>query len=152
MNLFVLWLFLGVVVFIILIRIFTPTYTLTIDQFKSLFKGMNDDLLVDATVVGPNHAIFRYKIYPIEVIECYNKKDNLVLIKNSPALEIQFTDNNNKRTGFYFDLLRVNGNIISGGDSRYFSNRIKTIDLSTVNKIELRKLKKGLKYTKTPFT
>jgi hypothetical protein len=152
MNFFVLWLILGVAVFVIFVRLLTPTYTLTIEQFKGLFKGMNDNLLVDATAVGPNHAMFTYKIYPIDVIECYNKKDNLVVIKNSPALEIQFTDNNNKRTGFYFDLLRVNGNIITGGDSRYLSNRIKTIELNTVIKIELRKMKKGFKYTKNPFT
>lgn len=89
-------------------------------------------------------------MYPIDAINCYDKKGTFASVKNSPALEIQFIDYNKNKTGFYFDLLRVNGNIVIGVQSRFLNAATKTIDLNTIEKIEFKTQKRGFKYVNKP--
>lgn len=146
MNYPVLLLLLVVAIGIVLVKIFATKYTISASGFKSLLSGMNDARLTEVTTRGPNRVILKYKIYPIDMISCYDKKGNAVLLKNSPALEIAFTDHDNKKTIFYFDTLRINGNIVTGSQSRFINNTHKSVDINTVSKIELQSIKKGFKY------
>ena len=126
-------------------------YSIPVADFKSLLSGMNDSKLIDVTARGPHHASFKYQIYPIDIIPCFDKKGNSISLKNSPALEIQFTAMDNKKKSFYFDTIRMNGTIVKGSQSRFVTSIQGTIDLNTVTKIELRKIKKGFKYVGNPF-
>ncbi len=48
-------------------------------------------------------------------------------ITNSPSVEIRFTDTSNKKTIFYFDLIRFKGENVTGRQSRFMSAFKKTI-------------------------
>lgn len=112
---------------------------------------MNDERLIDVAIFGHNHVSFEIKIYPIDKIQCFDKKGNYVVLKNNPGIEIQFLDLKNKKTSMYFDTIRVHDNFITGYQSRYFSSFKKTVDLNEVKEIELRNIKKGFKYINDPF-
>jgi hypothetical protein len=151
MNSSVLILVLIVAAIIFIVIKFARIYTISVSDFKSLFIGMNDDKLRDVTVEGPNHTTFKYQIYPVESIECYDKKDNHKILKNGPGLEVRFTNLNSKKTLFYFDSIRIQGSILTGSNSRYLDSRRKTIDLNNISKIEVRNIKKGFRYASNPF-
>jgi len=89
--------------------------------------------------------IIKYETYPIDFIKCIDKNGTTIALKNSPALEIRFTDNNNKRTLFYFDRIFLKGDSVRGSQSRFFSV-IKTIPLNDVKLIEIQNGGKKLKY------
>ncbi len=144
--------FLGVIaIAIVLAIIFAKKYTMPVAEFKSLFSGMHDGTLIDVVTVGPRGILLKYKMYPIGSIRCYDKKGNLVILKNKPGLEIQFTSQQSGKTSIYFDTIRINGDIVTGCPSRYIGGIQKTIDLRTVNSIELRNIKKAFKYKSKPF-
>ncbi len=151
MNSSVLILVLIAAAIIFIVIKFARIYTISVSDFKSLFIGMNDDKLRDVTVEGPNHTIFKYQIYPVESIECYDKKDNHKILKNGPGVEVRFTDLSSKKTLFYFDSIRIQGSILTGSNSRYLDSYRKTIDLNKISKIEVRNIKKGFRYASNPF-
>jgi len=72
----------------------------------------------------------------------------VITIPNSPSIEIRFTDTSNKKTIFYFDLIRFDGENITGKQSRFMSAFKKTIPISSVKKIEVQNGKKNFRYVK----
>jgi hypothetical protein len=129
-----------------LIKHYAKTYTISVSEFKSLFNGMNDSRMIEVTTTGPHYATFTYMSYPIDVIECYDNKQNRTALKNSPALEVQFTNKRGKTASVYFDTIRINGTVITGSPSRFATKFETIIDLNDVESIELRKVKRGNKY------
>ena len=97
---------------------------------------------------GPVGDRATYKTYPIDSIHAVDKSGNPISILNSPSIEIRFTDSSNKKTIFYFDLIRFDGVTIAGRQSRFISAFKKTIPMSSVRKIEVQNGKKNYKYVK----
>jgi hypothetical protein len=121
------------------------TYYIPVDSFKQQFAVWDTSKFKQVKTQGPMGDVIKYKIYPIDVIKCVDKDGNQVGLTNSPALEIRFTDINNKRTTFYFDRIFVKGDSIQGSQSRFIF-LIKTIPLNTVKLIEIQDSGKKLKY------
>ena len=113
------------------------TYYIPLDSFKQQFAGMDSSKLREVTTRGPAGDKVRYKAYPIDYIKCVDSKGNTMEIKNSPSIEIRFTDTNNRKTIFYFDLIRVNETTISGIQSRFITGFHKSIPIDAVRKIEV---------------
>ena len=122
------------------------TYYIPVDSFKQQFKGLDSSKLKEVTTRGPVGDKVKYLAYPIAFIKCVDKNGNAFELKNSPSIEIRFTYNSNRRTIFYFDLLRVTDSTITGGLSRIIGTYRKTIPLSTVTKIEVQDGRKNYKY------
>ena len=94
---------------------------------------------------GPMGDVVSYETYPIDYIKCVDKNNNPFLLKNSPSIEIRFTNKNNKRTYFYFDQIYVQDSIVYGDGSR-FINYQKQIPLKEIQKIEVQDGRKKFKY------
>lgn len=107
---------------------------------------MNDNRMIKVTTRDPYNVTSTYLSYPIDMIECYDNKQNRVAIKNSPALEVQFTNKRGKAASVYFDTIRINGTVITGSPSRFAIKLETIIDLNDIEEIELRKVKRGFKY------
>ena len=122
------------------------TYYIPIDSFKQQFAGMDSSKLKNVTTRGPMGDQVTYQTYPIDFIKCIDKNGNPVDLKNSPSIEIRFTDINNKKTIFYFDLLSVNETSVSGVRSRFITSIRTTIPLKTVKAIEVQDGKKKFSY------
>lgn len=122
------------------------TYYIPVDSFKQQFAGMDNSSLREVTTRGPAGDTVTYLTYPIDVIHCVDDKGNPVELVNSPSIEIRFTDTSNKRTIFYFDLMRINGNAINGGQSRFIPSIRKTISLGAIKKIEVQDGRKKFRY------
>ena len=88
----------------------------------------------------------KYKTFPVEYIKCVDKKGNTFELKNSPSIEIRFTDISNRKTIFYFDLLSVDSTAVTGIQSRMITSIKKTIPLKNIKKIEIQDGKKKYKY------
>ncbi len=74
-----------------------------------------------------------------------DKKNNPVELKNSPSIEIRFTDKNDKRTVFYFDQIYIQDSTVIGDGSR-FINYQKKIPLNEIKQIEVQDGRKNFKY------
>ena len=122
------------------------TYFIPVESFKKQFAGMDSSKMKEVTILGPAGDKVTYKTNPIEVIECLDKNGNVVHLKNSPSIEIRFTDNSNKKTIFYFDLITVNDSNVYGIQSRFFPSIKKGILLNTIKTIEIQDGKKKLSY------
>lgn len=122
------------------------TYYIPVDSFKQQFSSFDTSNLREVDTRGPIGDVVKYKAYPIEIIKCVDKKGNSVELKNSPSIEIRFTNNDNKRTVFYFDLLRVNETSITGVQSRHMTWIRKTIPINTIKKIEVQDGRKRFRY------
>jgi hypothetical protein len=146
MNLQVLLFLVVVMAVLFLVKQYAKTYTMSVVEFRRLFNGMNGSRMIEVTTKGPYNETFTYLSYPIDVIECYDNKQNRVAIKNSPALEVQFTTKRGKRVSVYFDTIRINGTVITGSPSRFASKLETIVDLNEIEEIELRKVKKGFQY------
>ena len=118
------------------------------DSFRQQFAGMDSSNMREVTTQGPMGERVKYKTYPIDFIHAVDKTGNSVTIPNSPAIEIRFTDTTNKKTIFYFDLIRFDGENISGRQSRFMSAFKKTIPINTVKKIEVQNGNKNFRYVK----
>ena len=131
-----------------LIFLFTSckTYYIPVDSFKQQFAGMDASSMREVTSRGPMGDKVKYKAYPIDKIQAVDKNGNPVTISNSPSIEIRFTDTVNKRTIFYFDLLRIDGDNVTGTPSRFMTNFKKTISLSSIKKIEVQNGRKNFRY------
>jgi hypothetical protein len=124
------------------------TYYIPVESFKQQFAGMEESSMREVTTRGPMGDRVKYKTYPIDYIHAVDKNGNPVTIPNSPSIEIRFTDSANKRTLFYFDLMRIEGDNITGTQSRFMTNFKKTISISSIKKIEIQIGKKSFSYVK----
>ena len=122
------------------------TYYIPVDSFKQQFAGMDTSKLKEVTTRGPMGDKVKYKTFPIDFIKCVDKNGNPVELKNSPSLEIRFTDTNNKKTIFYFDLISVDETYVRGVQSRFITSIKKTIPLNTIKTIEIQDGKKKFSY------
>lgn len=132
----------GLVIFITSCK----TYYIPVDSFKQQFAGMDTSKFREVTTRGPMGDKIKYKTFPIDFIKCVDKKGNPVELQNSPSLEIRFTDTNNKKTIFYFDLISVGKTYVSGVQSRFITSIKKTIPLNTIKTIEIQNGKKKFSY------
>jgi hypothetical protein len=80
--------------------------------------------------------IAEYMANPIDYINCVDKNNNPYKLKNSPSIEIRFTEKNNKRTVFYFDKIYLQDTLIIGDRSR-FIGLSKGISINNVKLIEI---------------
>jgi hypothetical protein len=94
---------------------------------------------------GPMGDVVKYETFSMNYIKCIDKNGNPVTLKKIPSLEIRFTDSSGKRTVFYFDRIIVNGNDVTGSQSRFLSMQ-KTIHLNTIRTIEIQDGKKRFTY------
>ena len=122
------------------------TYYIPVESFKQQFSGWKTASLREVTTRGPVGDISKYNTYPIDSVKCVDKSGNPVVLTNSPALEIRFTDTDNKKTIFYFDRILVNDTTVSGVQSRILSSITKTIHLNTIKLIEIQNSGKRYKY------
>ena len=122
------------------------TYYIPLDSFKQQFAGMDTSKLKEVTTRGPMGDKVKYKTFPIDFIKCVDKNGNPVELQNSPSLEIRFTDTNNKKTIFYFDLISVDETYVRGVQSRFITSIKKTIPLNTIKTIEIQDGKKKFSY------
>ena len=122
------------------------TYYIPLDSFKQQFAGMDTSQLKEVTTRGPMGDKVKYKTFPIDFIKCVDKNGNPVELQNSPSLEIRFTDTNNKKTIFYFDLISVDETYVRGVQSRFITSIKKTIPLNTIKIIEIQDGKKKFSY------
>lgn len=121
------------------------TYYIPIDSFKQQFKDIDLTELKMVNTRGPMGDVVSYKTYPIEYIKCVDKKNNPFELRNSPAIEIRFTEKNNKRTTLYFDQIFIQDSLIIGDGSR-FINYQKVIPLNNIKVIEVQDGHKNFKY------
>lgn len=136
----------AVIIGIIVFLSSCKTYSIPIDSFKQQFSSFDTSDLKEVATRGPAGDVVKYKTYPIDIIRCVDKNGNPAELENSPSVEIRFTDSNNKKTLFYFDLLRVDNTSISGVQSRHMTWIRKTIPISDVKKIEVQDGKKNFRY------
>ena len=122
------------------------TYYIPLDSFKQQFAGMDTSKLKEVTTRGPMGDKVKYKTFPMDFIKCVDKNGNPVELQNSPSLEIRFTDTNNKKTIFYFDLISVDETYVRGVQSRFITSIKKTIPLNTIKIIEIQDGKKKFNY------
>ena len=130
------------------------TYTIPVDSFQQQFAaaGYSKSRLV--TVEGPRgyqstigfDDTVSYRTYPMDSIKCLDKDGKQYGIKVSPSIEIRFTYEDNRRVVFYFDLMTVNDYIIEGIRSRFIPSIRKTIQVSTIKKIEVQDGMKKFRY------
>jgi len=122
------------------------TYYIPVDSFKQQFAGLSPSR--EVTTRGPAGDKVTYMTYPIDTIKCIDNKGEPYNLPNSPSLEIRFTYDNNKRTIFYFDLIKINDSLLTGGQSRFISSIKKTISLNSIKKIEIQDGRKNFRYVK----
>ena len=135
-----------VLIVLIIFGLFScKTYYIPIDSFKEQVKDIDSVELRTVYTKGPMGDVVEYKTYPIDYIKCEDKNNHLIKLKNSPSIEIKFTDINNKKTIFYFDQIYIQDSIIIGGLSR-FLNIKNSIPLNEIKKIEIQDGHKNFKY------
>jgi len=121
------------------------TYYIPLDSFKEQIKDIDSVVLRTVYTRGPMGDVVEYKTYPIDNIKCVDKDNNPAELKNSPSIEIRFTEKNNKRTIFYFDQIYVQDSMIIGDGSRFMQYQ-KSIPIDSLKLIELQDGKKNFKY------
>lgn len=121
------------------------TYYIPLNSFKEQIKDIDSVELRTVCTRGPMGDIVEYKTYPINYIKCVDKDNNPIELKNSPSIEIRFTEKNNKRTTFYFDQVYVQDSMIIGDGSRFIRYQ-KTIPIDSLKLIEVQDGKKNFKY------
>ncbi len=121
------------------------TYYIPLDSFKEQIKDIDSVELRTVYTRGPMGDVVEYKTYPIDNIKCVDKDNNPAELKNSPSIEIRFTEKNNKRTIFYFDQIYVQDSMIIGDGSRFMQYQ-KSIPIDSLKLIEVQDGKKNFKY------
>lgn len=122
------------------------TYFIPVNSFKEQFANIAPSKLKEVTTRGPVGDKVKYLTFPMDSINCVDKKGNPVSLKVSPSLEIRFTDLDNKKTIFYFDLITVDENFVSGVQSRFITSIKKKIPVTSIKTIEIQDGKKNFKY------
>jgi len=121
------------------------TYYIPFESFKEQFNGIDSTKLKIVNTRGPAGDIAQYPANPIEYIKCVDKDNNPFELKNSPSIEIRFTEQNNKRTVYYFDRVFLQDTLIIGDMSRFIHYR-KGISINNVKLIEVQDGHKNFKY------
>lgn len=121
------------------------TYYIPVDSFKQQLLNQGNTKLKTVTTQDPWGHKKTYDTYSIDSVKCVDKAGNPFMLKNSPSLEIRFTDNNNKKTIFYFDRITVTQDSITGLRSRILSIT-KTIPFNTIKTIEIQDGQKNYSY------
>ena len=135
----------GFILIIIFSFISCKTYIIPIESFTKQFKGVDTSNYKIVKTRGPFGEIVEYRANPIDTIKCFDKKNNLVLLKNKPSLEIRFTRKNNKKTVFFFDKVFLQDTLIIGDMSRLIKLQ-KSIPIGSIKKIEIQDGHKNYKY------
>jgi hypothetical protein len=121
------------------------TYYIPVESFKTQFKDIDSTNLRLVYTRDPYGFITEYWANPIDYIKCEDKNHNPYELKNGPSIEIRFTENNNKRTIFYFDRVYLQDTLIIGDRSRFIGLR-KDISINNVKLIEVQDGHKNFKY------
>ena len=121
------------------------TYYIPVESFKEQFNGIDSTKLKVVNTRGPAGDIAQYPANPIDYIKCVDKDNNPFELKNSPSIEIRFTELNNKRTVYYFDRVFLQDTLIIGDMSRFINYR-KGISINNVKLIEVQDGHKNFKY------
>jgi hypothetical protein len=121
------------------------SYYIPIDTFNKQFKDIDSVKLISVNTRGPMGDVVTYKTYPIDYIKCFDKKNNLFELKNSPSIEVRVTDKDDKKTYFYFDQMYVQDSILKGDGSRFIYFH-KEIPLKDIKLIEVHDGHKKFKY------
>jgi len=80
-------------------------------------------------------------------VEVIDKNGNKKLLQIKPSIEMRLTDSSNRRTIFYFDLVRFDGEYITGSQSRFLPLTFdKKIPIRSVKKIEIQDGRKKFRY------
>lgn len=109
------------------------------------FTGIDSTKLRLVNTLGPSGKVSEYYANPLDYIKCIDKKNIPVELKNSPSIEIRFTENNNKRTIFYFDRVFLQDSLVFGEMAR-FVRISKGIPLGNVKLIEVQDGHKNFSY------
>ena len=86
----------GLFTLIVIGFISCKTYYIPVDSFKNQFNGIDSSKLRIVSTQGPMGDIADYPANPIDYIKCVDKDNNPFELKNSPSIEIRFTEKNNK--------------------------------------------------------
>jgi len=135
----------GLIVLIVFGLFSCKTYYIPIESFKEQFSGIDSTKLIIVNTRGPAGDIVEYLANPIKYIKCEDKKGNPFELKNSPSIEIRFTENNNKRIIYYFDRVFLQDTLIIGDMSRFIHYR-KAISINNIKLIEVQDGHKNFKY------
>ncbi len=135
----------GLLVIIVFGLFSCTTYYIPVESFKEQFNEIDSAKLIIVNTRGPAGDIVEYLANPIEYIKCEDKKSNPIELKNSPSIEIRFTENNNKRTIYYFDRVFIQDTLIIGDMSRFVHYR-KGISINNIKLIEVQDGHKDFKY------
>jgi hypothetical protein len=135
----------GFLFLLVLGLISCKTYYIPVESFKEQFNGIDSTKLKIVNTRGPAGDIAQYPANPIEYIKCVDKDNNPFELKNSPSIEIRFTEQNNKRTVYYFDRVFLQDTLIIGDMSRFIHYR-KGISINNVKLIEVQDGHKNFKY------
>ena len=122
------------------------TYYIPVDSFKAQFNGIDSSKLKIVSTQGPMGDIVDYQANPIDYIKCVDKNNNSLELKNSPSIEIRFTEKNNKKTVFYFDRIFLQNDTLIVGDISRFLYIQKGISINNVKLIEVQDGHKKFKY------
>lgn len=134
--------------FVGLVLFFTSCKTsyISVDSFKQQLSGFDSLDMREVTARGPLGERETYKTYPIDILHAVDKKGNPVNIPVSPSIEIRITDKANKKTIFYFDRIRFDGENITGSRSRIIPSIKKNIPVTSIKTIEVQDGKKNYRY------
>jgi hypothetical protein len=124
------------------------TYYISVDSFRRQFASLDTSGLRRVVTKDPWDDKTFYKTYPVDTILCVDKNGTNMVMKNGPSIEIRFIDTENKRTTFYFDLIRISNDTVMGIRSRLIPSIKKSIPLSKVKTIEIQDGGKKYSYVK----
>jgi len=123
------------------------TYYISVDGLREQFSGIDSSKFKEVTVKGPAGELYRYKANPIVSIKCFDNKNRLAEMTNSPSIEIRVT-HSGRRTIFYFDRIYIDDTLIKGVESRFIPTPVKKIPLKEISKIEVQNGQKNFRYIK----
>lgn len=124
------------------------TYTIPVDSFKQQFDPSVATSNRTVTTVGPWRGRYSYRTLNVDSIRVVDKKGNIAWLKSGPSLEMRVTQFGSKRTVFFFDLTRFDGDTLEGSISRLIPTWKKKIPISTISKIEIQNGGKNYYYKK----
>ncbi len=135
----------GFLLLIVFGLISCKSYYISVESFKEQFAEIDSTVFKFVKTRGPAGDIVEYRANPIEYIKCIDKDNNQIELKNSPSIEIRFTEKNKKRTVFYFDLVFLQDTMIIGDISRFIYYQ-KSISINNIKLIEIQDGHKNFKY------
>jgi hypothetical protein len=124
------------------------TYTIPVDSFKHQFAPSKASPSKSVTTIDPWGKRYSYHTLNVDSIQVVDKNGKTTWLKSAPSLEMRVTHSGGKRTVFYFDLTRFDGDTIEGSISRLIPTWKKKVPISTVSKIEIQNGGKNYHYKK----